>query len=291
MNITNPSPTADTGFAPPAAMLLAILSITTGATFAKTLFPLVGAPGTTCLRMTMAALMLALWQRVWRVRLTRESILAGGLYGSALGGMSLLYYMAIARIPLGIALAFEFVGPLGVAIAFSQRKADLAWAALAILGLGLLIPLHHGPETLSFTGIACALGAGFFWGAYILAGRRAGMAFGGQATAVGMIVAALVVLPFGIAEAGTALLGTEALLRGLGVAIISSAIPFTLEMFALKRLHARSYGILTSMEPAAGALLGLFILGEQLSLTKWLGIAVIIAASVGTTLGSKRKQA
>ena len=267
-------------------MLLAILSITTGATFAKTLFPLVGAPGTTCLRMAMAALILALWQRVWRVRLNRESIRAGCLYGGALGGMSLLYYMAIARIPLGIALAFEFIGPLGVAIACSRRRSDLAWAALAILGLGLLIPLRHGPETLNLTGVACALGAGFFWGAYILAGRRAGMAFGGQATAVGMIIATAVVMPFGIAGAGNALLSTEALLRGLGVAIISSVIPFSLEMFALKRLPARSYGILTSMEPAAGALLGLLILGEQLSFAKWLGIAVIIAASVGTTLGT-----
>ncbi len=269
-------------------MLLAILSITTGATFAKTLFPLIGAPGTTALRMIMAAIMLSVWQRIWTLRLTRQSALAGCLYGGALGCMSLLYYLAIERIPLGIALAFEFVGPLGVAIAFSRRKTDLAWAVLAVLGLALLIPLRGGPQALDFTGVACALAAGFFWGAYILAGRRAGMAFGAQATTVGMIVAALVVMPFGIASAGTALLGPEALMRGLVVAIISSAIPFSLEMYALKRLHAKSYGILTSMEPAMGALLGLLILGEQLSLAKWLGIAVIIAASLGTTLSNKQ---
>ncbi|MGQ4275018.1 EamA family transporter [Terrihabitans sp. B22-R8] len=284
-------PSRDLEFAPMGAMLLGMVSITSGASFAKTLFPLVGPVGVTTLRVVMAALILAVIQRVWRARITRANLPAALAYGCAMGGMNLLFYMAIARIPLGIALAFEFVGPLTIAVAFSRRASDIAWVVLAVAGLLLLLPLQHNDIALDPIGIALALAAGACWGAYILAGKRAGAAFGPQAAALGMAIAACLTLPFGIVFAGSSLLQPSILLAGLVVAVLSSAIPQSLAMFALKRLPSKSFSVLTSGEPAVGAVMGMLLLGEHLPLTKWLGIAAIVAASLGTTLSGRSRPA
>ncbi len=270
-----------------AALAGAMVSITIGASIAKTLFPLVGPAGTTALRLLFAAILLAVVFRIWRMRLDRRMLLAAVPYGISLGCMNLLFYMAIQRIPLGVAIAVEFTGPLAVAIFFSRQRMDMGWIALAVLGLVLLLPLRLTPNSMDPVGIALALAAGVFWASYILTGKRAGDVLGIQASALGMIVAALVVLPFGIAEAGMDLLDVNVIAVALVVALLSSAIPYSLEMFALRRLPTKSFGILTSGEPAIGAVVGMILMGENLALVKWMGIGAIVLASIGVTLFSR----
>ena len=260
-----------------------MLSINAGAALAKQLFPLVGAAGATALRLGIAACMLAGVFRVWRVRLDRRLLRAAIPYGLSLGGMNLLFYASIQRTPLGIAMAVEFTGPLVVAAVSTQRRADFGWIALAVLGLLLLLPLGAGVSSVDPAGIALALGAVVCWGAYILTGKRAGDALGAQAPACGMIVAALLVLPFGVAEAGGALLDPRILGLACGVALLSSALPYSLEMYALRRLPTQTFGILISGEPVLGAVFGTVFLGEVLLPAKWTGIAAIVAAAVGTS--------
>jgi inner membrane transporter RhtA len=273
--------------APLAAVLAAIVSITLGATVAKRLFVVVGPAGTTALRLTIAALILAVVFKVWRVSLNRRLVLAALPYGLCLGAMNLMFYMSIERIPLGVALAVEFIGPLAVATFGSRRWADLVWVSLAIIGLFLVLPSDFGGTPLDPIGLVLALAAGVFWGAYIFAGKRAGDAIGSAAPAYGMIVAALLTLPFGVAEGGARLLTGPVLGWGLIVALLSSAIPYTLEMFALRRLPAKTYGVLTSGEPAVGALMGAVMLSETLPAIRWLGIGAIVAASLGTTMTAR----
>jgi inner membrane transporter RhtA len=267
-----------------------MVSITVGASFAKNLFPLIGAAGTTTLRLVVAALVLSVLLRVWRVPLNRRSLLAALPYGLAMGAMNLLFYMAIERIPLGIAIAVEFTGPLAVTICLSRRLTDLAWIALAVGGLLLLLPLGGTSHAIDLGGIGLALAAGVFWAAYILFGQRAGAALGTQAAALGMIIGMMLAMPFGIAEAGHDLLRPEILIVAVVVGILSSAIPYSLEMYALRRMPAKSFGILMSAEPAVGAVMGMLLLGEMLPVGKWLGIAAIIAASAGTTMTNRSKK-
>lgn len=273
------------------AVLLAMLSITLGASLAKSLFPLLGAAGTTLLRLGCAALLLSLVFRIWRVPLDRRTLLGAIPYGLSLGAMNLLFYLAIARIPLGVALAIEFIGPLTVALLSSRHRADFIWLILAIAGLLLLLALRATQQAIDPLGAALALGAGLFWGLYMLTGKRAGALLGAQAPALGMWVGTLLVLPFGLEGAIEASFTVPVILTIIGVGLLSSAIPYSLEMFALRRLPLKSYGILTSGEPAMGALMGLVWLGEQLPPSQWLGITAIIAASMGTTWQAGRRQA
>lgn len=273
------------------AVLLAMLSITLGASLAKSLFPLLGAAGTTLFRLGCAALLLSLVFRIWRVPLDRRTLLGAIPYGLSLGAMNLLFYLAIARIPLGVALAIEFIGPLTVALLSSRHRADFIWLILAIAGLLLLLPLRATQQAIDPLGAALALGAGLFWGLYMLTGKRAGALLGSQAPALGMWVGTLLVLPFGLEGAIEASFTVPVILTIIGVGLLSSAIPYSLEMFALRRLPLKSYGILTSGEPAMGALMGLVWLGEQLPPSQWLGITAIIAASMGTTWQAGRRQA
>ena len=274
--------------APVAAVVAAMVSICLGATVAKDLFLRIGPAGTTALRLTLAALILALVFRVWRLPMTRASLVAGLPYGVCLGCMNLLFYMSIARIPLGIALALEFTGPLAVATVSSRRWTDILCVALAVTGLWLLLSDGLPAGDIDPVGAVLALTAGLFWAGYILAGQRAGRALGAPAPAIGMMVAAAVVLPFGLARAGTSLLDGRVLALGVVVALLSSAIPYSLEMFALRRLPAKSFGVLTSGEPAIGALVAALLLHEALSPLEWLGIGAIVAASLGATLTRER---
>ena len=269
---------------PVGALLLAILSFTSGASVAKQLFPVVGAEGTTALRLSIGALMLIAVMRPWRVRFSTTNWRPVVLYGLAMGGMNLLFYMSLQTVPLGIAIAIEFTGPLTVATTSSRRKIDLLWIAFAITGLLLLLPLGQATADIDPLGMLYALGAGACWALYILAGRKAGRDHGAMATSLGMTVAVIAILPVGIAHAGTALFQPSVLAVAFIVAILSSALPYSLEMLALRRLPAQTYGTLTSGEPAAGAMVGFFLLGESLPLLQWCAIGLIIAASVGATM-------
>ena len=273
--------------APMAAALGAMLSITLGASLAKSLFPLIGPAGTTVLRLGIAAVMLAVAFRIWRIRPDRRQWRAVLPYALSLSLMNLLFYMAIARVPLGIALAIEFIGPLTVALLGLRRRGDFIWLGLAVVGLMLVLPLHGAGQAIDPLGAALALGAGVCWGLYIITGRRAGLALGASTPAFGMAIGTLVVLPFGWAQAGGGLLDPAILAVAVVVAVLSSAVPYTLEMYALRRLPPRSFGTLTCCEPAVGALVGMLLLGESLPPSQWLGIAAIITASVGTTLAAR----
>ncbi|WP_333607606.1 DMT family transporter [Arsukibacterium sp.] len=273
------------------SVLLAMVTIQTGASIAKQLFPLIGPTGTTALRVGFSALMLWLVFRPWRQLPRGRNWRAVIIYGGCLGGMNILFYMAIERIPLGIGVALEFTGPLAVALLSSRRKTDLVWVVLALGGILLLLPDMRGVDALDPVGVALALAAGACWAGYILFGQRAGnLTSGGATVALGMTVAACYLVPLGVYTAGWDLLSWQVLPLGIAVAVLSSALPYSLEMVALKRLPAQSFSVLMSMEPAIAAVAGLLILSELLSVSQWLAIALVIAASLGSTLSTRSQQ-
>ncbi|HBX54886.1 MAG TPA: threonine/homoserine exporter RhtA, partial [Pseudomonas sp.] len=266
---------------PIALLLVAMISIQSGASLAKGLFPLIGAAGTTALRLSLAALILCLLMRPWRARLSLASSRSLLAYGLSLGAMNLLFYLSLKTIPLGIAVALEFTGPLALALFSSRRLLDFVWIALAVFGLWLLLPNPQADVQLDPVGMALALAAGLCWALYIVFGQKAGAEHGSHTVALGTIVAALLVFPIGLSQAGGSLFSLDLLPIALGVAVLSSALPYSLEMVALTRLPARTFSILMSMEPAIAALSGLLFLSERLSLSQWLAISAIILASAG----------
>ena len=278
-------------FFPFLAVLGSDTSLGLGTSWAKqVLFPAVGAQGTTAVRVGLSAVLMLLW-RPWRWRLSRADAKAVALYGAALGAMNLMFYMSIQTLPFGLAVAIEFAGPLAVAIWSSRRAMDFVWVALAMVGLGLLLPLGLSGSTLDPVGVMYSVGAAVFWALYIIYGKRAGHLHAGQSVSLGLLVAARVVVPVGVVHAGAALLSPSVLLVGLCVAAISSAIPISLEMMALKRLPKEAFGIMISMEPAVAALLALPLLGEHLSGVQWLAIGCIVAASMGSAATARQSAA
>jgi len=263
--------------------MLAMVSFISGATVAKQLFPVVGAEGVTALRLTLGALILAGMLRPWRLRFRANAWRSVLVYGVCMGVMNLLYYMALKSLTFGVALALEFTGPLAVALLSSRRRLDFLWIAFAVAGLILFAP-RSAAAHIDPLGAAFALGAGACWGIYILAGKRAGRDFGAATPALGATVGAVVVLPIGLAHAGAALFQPQVLIVALMVAFLSTVLPYTLEMFALRRLAPQTYGTLTSAEPAVGATIGWLVLGETLPLVQVCAIGLIIVASIGTTL-------
>jgi inner membrane transporter RhtA len=269
----------------PLYALGAIASVQVGATVARHLFPFLGATGTVFVRVGFGALILLAIAR------PRLSSLSGAQwrgvvpFGLIIAGMNLCFYQSIARIPLGIAVTIEFLGPLGVAIAGSRKALDFVWAALATAGVAML-SVTGGNVTL--LGVLFALGAAVGWASYILLGQRVGrLVAGPDGLALALTVGGLALAPFGIAGAGIRLLDLRNLALGLVVAILSSAIPFSLEFAALRRLSSQLFGILMSLEPAMGAAAGFLLLGQRLSIRDLAAIGLVTVASAGATLASR----
>jgi inner membrane transporter RhtA len=277
----------DTVVVPIAVLIVAIVCFQAGAALAKGLFPAVGASGAAALRLALAAIMLLAVWRPWRMRVSRREVRVIVIYGLALGWMNFFFYLSLRSIPLGIAVALEFTGPLGLAMASSRRAIDFLWILMAALGLLALLPLGLGSKPLDVQGVGCALAAGLCWALYIFFGRKAGAAHGGQTTALGMVIGAIVIVPFGAAQAGWQLFSPAILPTALAVALLSSALPYSLEMLAMPLLPTRTVGVLMSLDPPFGALSGLCFLGEHLSWIQWAAIASIMAASAGSAATSR----
>ena len=265
------------------AVLLSIVSVQCGAAIAKGLFPALGAAGTASVRIGFSALILLAFVRPRLQELTKEQWKAVLPYGLALGAMNLLFYFALVRIPMGLAVSLEFIGPLSLALAGSRRLVDILWVALAAAGIALIAPWSG--EGIDPLGLVFALAAGACWAIYILLSKRAGAQLPGQlAVTVGMLVAALPVLPVGIIEGSAFSMTPYMLLLGVALAVFSSVLPFSLEMNALRTMPPRTFSILMSMEPVAAALAGWLLLNELLSTQQWLAVIFIVIASSGVAL-------
>ncbi len=277
-------------FLPPQLLiLLAMVSLQLGAAFAKSLFPVVGSTGTVFLRLAFAAIVLML---MWRPRLrrlrgyTRKDYITVVLFGVTMAGLNGFFYAALARLPLGIVVTLEFVGPLSIALFSSRRRIDVFWALFAVAGIILLAPINGA--MIDPLGVGLALIAGAFWAAYILLNVRVGQTFpGGTGLALGMSIGALITLPFGVTSLPVIWHDPSILLIGLGVAVLSSVIPFSLEMEALRRMSARVFGVLMSMDPVMAALIGFLVLGETVGLRALIAMALIVIASSGVSFGGK----
>lgn len=285
MSRTSPFP----ALLPFAAVIAATCAFQVGASIAKSLFPLVGPQGAAALRLILGAAMLIAVLRPWR-GWPRGAPLGPMIgLGLATAGAILFFYLALGRLPQGVAIALQFLGPLGVAIAGSRRASDLVWAALAAAGVWGLV--GHGlavGQSLDLLGVGFALAAAASWAAYIVWGQSASRTFGRATPALAVGVATLVVLPVGVQHAGlTALLQPSLLPLALLVALVSTAIPFTLEMYALPRMPARTFAVLTSLEPAFGALAGLALLHERLAPAQVAGVCAVMAAAAGAAWSSK----
>lgn len=264
---------------PSLALLGGQVSVNLGAAVAKHLFPVIGVEGITAFRVGFSAMLLLAIFRPWRFALTRRDIVNLLMYGTVMGMMNLLIYRAFERIPIGIAVAIEVTGPLLVALLSSRRPRDIASCALAVFGLYLLLPVNAGAARLDPIGIAYAFGAAACWALYIVFGKRASTLRGGQAVAWGMVVASLFIVPLGVAHANAAMLTPGVLATGLVIAVLSSAIPYSLEMIALRGLPQGLFGMFSSAAPAVSAIAALVILGERLSAIQWGAIACIVLAS------------
>ncbi|SCC01828.1 inner membrane transporter RhtA [Kosakonia oryzendophytica] len=274
---------------PVIVLLIAMISIQGGASLAKSLFPLVGAPGVTALRLALGTCILAIIFKPWRLRFTPEQRLPLLFYGLSLGGMNYMFYLSIQTVPLGVAVALEFTGPLAVALFSSRRAVDFIWVVLAVLGLWYLLPLGENVSHVDLTGAALALGAGACWAVYILSGQRAGEEHGPATVALGSLIAALIFVPLGAFQSGELLWHWSVLPLGIAVAILSTALPYSLEMIALTRLPTRTFGTLMSMEPALAAMSGMIFLGETLTAQQVLALMAIVIASMGSTLTLRRE--
>jgi inner membrane transporter RhtA len=277
-------------FLPVAALMVSLITLCAGTSLAKGLFPFVGAEGTTTYRLVFSTLLLMAFWRPWRRAWTWADVPILVVFGATLGVMNLLFYSAIKTVPFGLAIAVEFTGPLAVALWSSKKPLDFVWIVLAVAGMGLILPLGNASGTdmqaaaIDPVGIAYALGAGACWAVYIVVGQRVADRIGAFATPMGMLVAALLVTPVGISVAGSSLLNPEWMLAGLGIALLSSAIPYSLEMYSLKHLPKQTFSILLSLEPAVGALAGWLVLSEQLSTQQLCAIGLIMAASMGSAM-------
>ncbi|MFJ3194784.1 EamA family transporter [Streptomyces griseoviridis] len=286
-----PEPGRRGSLGPVGLVLAGGISVQFGAALAISLMPRAGALGVVSLRLLVAAIVLLL---VCRPRLRGHSRADWGtvvVFGVTMGAMNGLFYQAVDRIPLGAAVTLEVLGPLALSVLASRRAVNAVWAALALVGVFLLG--GGGFDTLDPVGVAYALGAGAMWATYILFSARTGRRFPqADGLALAMAVAAVLFLPLGIAESGSKLLDPTTLLLGAGVAVLSSVLPYTLELLALRRLPASTFAVLMSLEPAIAATAGFLVLHQALSATQALAIAFVVAASMGavrTQVGRRRR--
>jgi inner membrane transporter RhtA len=276
--------------------MVSLVTLCAGTSLAKGLFPFVGAEGTTTYRLVFSTLLLMAFWRPWRRAWIWADVPILVLFGATLGLMNLLFYNAIKTVPFGLAIAVEFTGPLAVALWSSKKPLDFVWIVLAVAGMGLILPLGNASgadmqaAAIDPVGIAYALGAGACWAVYIVVGQRVADRIGAFATPMGMLVAALLVTPVGISVAGSSLLNPEWMLAGLGIALLSSAIPYSLEMYSLKHLPKQTFSILLSLEPAVGALAGWLVLSEQLSTQQLGAIGLIMTASMGSAMTAGQRK-
>ncbi|TCD11574.1 DMT family transporter [Pedobacter frigidisoli] len=270
------------------AVLLSIISVQCGAAIAKGLFPAIGATGTASLRIGLSAIILLIAFRPKISKLNKKQWKYVILYGLNLGAMNLIFYMAIARIPIGLAVTLEFLGPLVLAVFGSKRAIDFLWIVLAAAGIALITPWTN--NGLNLVGVLLALLAAVLWATYIiLGGRISKIMHGGEAVAIGMVFASLLILPFGFFGGGLSNLNPKLLGMGAALALLSSAIPFTLEIKALKQLPAKTFSILMSLEPAMASLAAFVFLQEYLSFKECLAVAFVVIASAGSALTIKNK--
>lgn len=265
-----------------------MMSVQGGASIAKYLFHLLGPAGAVTLRVGLAGVMLFLLNRPAIMKFGRKEWLCVIFYGLSTGGMNLTFYYGIQRVPLGIGVAVEFIGPLSVALFASRKALDFVWAFLAGLGIYLIVPKSGGTGDL--VGIIFVALAGVLWAMYIIAAAKISKTMkSSEAVPCGMFFATLLVLPFGLYSGDLFRLDWKLLLLGCGVAIFSSALPFTLDLWTMKKLPAKTFSVLQSLQPAFAALSGLLFLGEKLSLTQWTAILCVIIASTGSALCSPEK--
>lgn len=266
-----------------------LISMNSGAGLSKLLFPVIGAYGITALRVTIAAAILCAIVRPWQRRVPRALLPALLGYGAVLGMMNISFYQAIARIPIGIAIGIEVLGPLAVAVMGSRTRRDFLFLGVAAAGLLLLLPIH-ADSPIDPVGVLFALGAAVCWALYILCGKHVSGALGQDAVALGLVIAAAIALPVGIASAGAMLFTPWILAAGLGIALLSSAIPYTLEMAAMRRLPAHVFSLLLSASPAVGAIIGFLLLGERLTAIQALAILLIMLAAGGSAVSAASKR-
>ncbi len=272
-----------------AAALISMLCVQGGASIAKQLFPAIGPIGTATMRIGISAFILYLINRPDFRKLNKQQWLYCGIYGLCLAFMNLIFYAAIQRIPLGLGVTIEFIGPLFLAFALSRKWLDVLWASLACLGILLIVPWQN--NNLDTVGLLLAFLAGTFWAFYILTGSKVSKIIEGkQAVTVGMMIATVFIAPIAVWDGSLVHLDGNLMLKALGVAIFSSALPFSLDMIALGKLPAKTFSILTSLQPAFGAFSGLIFLHEYLTLTQWLSVACVVLASIGTTIFTKKNK-
>lgn len=275
-------------------MVGAAVSVQTGAAVATLLFDDVGATGVLALRVGIGALLLGLLTRVWRSRIARSALPAVLGYAAVLGGMNLLFYLAIERIPLGVGVALELLGPTAVALLGSRRPLDLVWTALAVAGVVVLVAprlvASSSAGALDLVGVALAMAAGACWGGYILLGARVGARVPGTAgLAWALLAAGIVLVPLGVAGAGSALLRPEVLAVGAAVAVLSAVLPYSLELVALRRVSTRAFGVMTSLQPAVATAAGFAIAAQRPGLLPLLGVVLVVAASLGAAPWARRE--
>lgn len=273
------------------AVIAAMAAFQVGAAFAKDLFPAVQPTGAAALRLLFGSLMLLALVRPWRNWPKKAPLVSMLGLGAAMAGAIQMFYLAIDHLPLGIAIAIQFLGPLAIAVFGSRRAIDLVWAALAAVGVWCLVAMNATDERIDLVGVAWAVGAGASWAGYILLGRRVTASFGNATAAIAVSIAALIILPIGFATAGTALFAPELIPLALLVALFSAAIPFSLEFFAMPRMPPRVFAVFMSIEPAFGVLFGFLILHENLTPIQIAGITMVILAAAGAAASARSAQA
>lgn len=270
-------------------LFVAIISVQSSGSLAKVLFESHEVLVVATMRLMLGATILAFIGRLWQIKLRHVQWKTILVYGVALAGMNGLFYLSLERLPLGIAVSFEFIGPLTVALCHAKQRIDLIWVGMAILGMAMLFPFEEASTSIDYIGIFYALGAGACWAGYIMSGQRSSGVSGNHTVALGMFIGTLVLLPFSLAT-GKLLNAFEptAFMYFIALAVLASALPFALEIIVLKRLPPLVFGTLTSLDPVVAAISGVFFLQEHLLWTQWLALGIIIVASIGCTYSTHR---